>query len=78
MQANTQIIDGYMAFLETLSPGSKLDLISKLTQSLKSEIKPKESLFKSSFGAWSGSESAQEIVNGIKESRSFNRQIEEL
>lgn len=78
MRADTHIIDGYMAFLETLSPGAKLDIISKLTQSLKSEVKPKESLFKSSFGAWSGSESAQEIVDRIKKSRSINRQIEEL
>lgn len=78
MNANTHIIDGYMAFLEALSPGAKLDLISKLTQSLKSEIKPKETPFKNSFGAWSGSESAEEIVNGIKNSRTFNRQIEGL
>lgn len=75
---NTHILDSYMAFLETLSPGAKLDLISRLTQSLKSESKPKENLFKSSFGAWSGTESADQIVKGIRDSRSFNRQIEGL
>lgn len=72
---NVNILDSYMAFLETLSPGAKLDLISKLTQSLKSEIKPRENLFESSFGAWVGNESADEIVKGIKDSRAFNRQI---
>ncbi|HEY4286378.1 MAG TPA: hypothetical protein VGN00_04700 [Puia sp.] len=78
MNSNTHIIDGYMSFLDTLSPGAKLDLIAKLTQSLKSELKPKEGLIKSSFGAWSGAESAQEIVKGIRDSRSINREIEEL
>jgi flagellar motor switch protein FliG len=72
------IIDGYMAFLENLSPGLKLDIISKLTQSLKSEVKTKDNLFEQSFGAWSGSETAEDIVNGIRDSRTFNRQIEEL
>lgn len=75
---NINILDRYMAFLETLSPGAKLDLISKLTQSLKSEIKPKDNLFESSFGAWAGNESAEEIVKGIKDNRTFNRQIEGL
>ena len=75
---NAHIIDGYMAFLQKLSPGVKLDLISKLTQSLKSEIKPKENVFESSFGAWAGNDTAEEIIAGIKNSRTFNRQIEKL
>jgi hypothetical protein len=75
---NNHILNTYMAFLETLSPGAKLDIISKLTQSLKSDVKSKENLFETSFGAWIGSESAEEIVKGIKDSRTFNRQIEGL
>jgi hypothetical protein len=75
---NSHILDAYMAFLETLSPGAKLDIISKLTQSLKSEVRLKDNLFESSFGAWSGKESAEEISKGIKDSRTFNRQIEGL
>jgi len=75
---NSYILDSYMAFLDRLSPGAKLDLISKLTQSLKSEIEPKDNDFESSFGAWSGNESADEIVKGIRDSRTFNRQIEGL
>jgi hypothetical protein len=74
--ANAHILDSYMTFLGRLSPGVKMDLISKLTQSLKSD--PKTSPFKTSFGAWSGNESADEIVNGIKDSRISNRQIEGL
>lgn len=75
---NSHILNTYMAFLETLSPGAKLDIISKLTQSLKSEVKSKENLFESSFGAWIGNEPAEEIVKGIRDSRTFNRQIEGL
>jgi len=75
---NNHILDNYLAFLETLSPGAKLDIISKLTQSLKSEVKPKENLFDSSFGAWVGNESAEDIIKGIRDSRTFNRQIEGL
>jgi len=69
---NNHILDNYLAFLETLSPGAKLDIISKLTQSLKLEIKPKENLFDSSFGAWVGNESAEDIIKDIRNSRAFN------
>jgi hypothetical protein len=75
---SSHILDSYIAFLQTLSPGAKLDIISKLTQSLKSEVKPKENLFDKSFGAWAENESVDEIVKGIRDSRRFNRQIEGL
>jgi hypothetical protein len=75
---NSHIIDGYMAFLENLSPGAKLDIISKLTQSLKSDVRPKENRFERSFGAWVGTETAEELIQDIRNSRTFNRQIEEL
>jgi hypothetical protein len=41
-----------MTLLETLNPESKLDLISKLAQSLKTEVISKENRMESSFGAW--------------------------
>jgi len=61
---NTSILDSYMVFLQTLNPDARLDIISRLTQSLKSEIKAKGNFFANSFGAWSGNESAEEIVKG--------------
>ncbi len=72
------IIDSYMMFLQTLRPDARRALISKLTQSLKSEPKKPKNLFAKSFGAWVGNESADDIVKEIKDSRSFSRQIEEL
>ncbi len=43
---NAQIIEGYVRLLDNLSPGSKLDLISKLTASVKFDITNKKSSFK--------------------------------
>lgn len=75
---NTNIVDSYLALLKTLSPGNRLDLISRLTQSLKSDIRSEKGHFESAFGAWQGNESADQIITEIRNSRTFNRQIEEL
>jgi hypothetical protein len=64
--------------MKNLSLRSKLDLISRLTESIKSDIKEKKSTFEKAFGAWDKSESGEEIINSIRSSRRFNRQIEEL
>jgi len=49
---NNFLLNNYMPLLETLSPEAKLDLISKLAQSLKTEAISKENRMESSFGAW--------------------------
>ena len=48
---HAKIVDSYLRLLKTLSPASKLDLISKLTQSVKSDIKSPKNSFKKAF--WS-------------------------
>ena len=48
---DTTLIDGYLQMLDNLSPGNKLDLISKLTTSIKSDITDKKSSFQEAFGA---------------------------
>lgn len=73
---NTTIIDGYLQLLDNLSPDIKLDLISKLTQSVKSDMKSKKSAFKKAFGGFVSKKSANEIISEIHSSRNFNRQIE--
>jgi len=75
---NTTIIDGYLQMLDNLSPSNKLDLISKLTDSIKSDITNKKSSFKEAFGAFESEKSAEEIINEIRNSRVFTRQIEEF
>jgi hypothetical protein len=75
---NNRLIDGYLELLKNLDPGSKLDLISKLTKSIKSDLKAKRKAFEKGFGAWDTSDDAEEIINKIRESRRLNRNIEDL
>ncbi len=72
------IIDGYLQLLDNLSPDSKLDLISRLTLSVKSDITNKKSSFKKAFGAFRSKKTADQIIQEIHSSRTFNRQIERL
>jgi hypothetical protein len=76
LDLNTIIIDGYVRLLENLSPNSKLDLISKLTQSVKTDISDKKNSFKKAFGAFESKHSADELIAEIRDNRSFNRKIE--
>ena len=75
-EANTTIVDGYIGLLDNLSPGNKLDIISKLTASVKTDLANKKSSFKKAFGAFDSKKTAEEIIDEIRSSRVFNRQIE--
>ncbi len=76
--ANVNIIDSYIGLLNNLSPDSKLELISRLSQSLKSQKKLKEKPIQELFGAFKSEKSAETIIEEIRQSRTFTRQIEEL
>jgi hypothetical protein len=75
---NTTLIEGYLRLLDNLSPGSKLDLISKLSLSVKTDIADRKNTFYKAFGAWDAKQSAKQIIDDIKNSRTFNREIEKL
>ncbi len=75
---NTTIIEGYLGLLDNLSPSSKLDLISRLSASVKSDLTEKNSSFQRAFGAFESDKSAEEIIEEIRSSRIFSRQIEEF
>lgn len=75
---NTTLIEGYLRLLDNLSPNNKLDLISKLTLTVKTDIADKKKSFYKAFGAWESKQSADEIINDIRSSRTFNRQIEKF
>jgi len=75
---NINIIDSYIGLLNNLSPDSKLELISRLSQSLKSQKKPQEKSIQELFGAFVSEKSAETIIEEIRQSRTFTRQIEEL
>ena len=75
-ETNTTIINGYIGLLENLSPDNKLDLISKLTASVKTDLSNKKNTFKKSFGAFVSEKTAEEIIEEIRNSRLLSREIE--
>jgi hypothetical protein len=75
---NTKLIEGYLQLLDNLSPNNKLDLISKLTLSIKTDIAEKGNSFYKAYGAWDSKDSAEDIINEINKSRTFNRQLEQF
>lgn len=75
---NTTLIEGYLRLLDNLSPSNKLDLISKLTLSVKTDVTDKKKSFYKAFGAWKSKQTADEIINDIRGSRAFERQIEQF
>jgi len=75
-EINTTIVDGYVELLDNLNTNSKLDLISKLTNSVKADLTNKKSSFKKAFGAFDSKKSAEEIIEEIRNSRVSTRQIE--
>jgi hypothetical protein len=75
---NTKLIESYLSLLKNMSTQNKLDLISKLTTSVKTDIEQEKTEFYTAFGGWDEHESAEELIETIKESRTFNRTIEEF
>ena len=72
------VADYYFGILKNLNPDSKLDLISKLSQSLKKSDEPVDVSLQSLFGAYQSEESADEIIEQLRTSRVMNRNRETL
>ena len=68
----------YFGLLKNLNADSKLDLISKLSQSLKEKETISEISLQSLFGAYKSDETADEIIAELRASRVFNRNNEKL
>ncbi len=74
---NEKTLNKYFGVLENLDINSKKNLIIRLTKSINKNPKQLRNL-KNIFGAWHGSEDAEDIINEIKDSRHNNRKIEEF
>ncbi len=72
---NINLADYYFGFSKNLNPDSKLDLISKLSQSLKNKDQVTDTSLQSLFGAYKSGETADEMIAEIRNSRVFNRNI---
>lgn len=75
-ETDTTIVEGYISLLDNLSTNNKLDLISRLTASVKTDLTNRKSSFKKAFGAFDSKKSAEEIIEEIRSSRISTRQIE--
>ena len=73
---NKKLVDSYLELLKNLSPNSKLDLISKLSDSLKSGKKNKVHSLKSLSEGFIPEKTADEIIEDLKKARNFTRNAE--
>jgi hypothetical protein len=73
---NTILLDSYIGLLDNLSTSNKLDLISKLSNSVKTNLKKKKSSIKKAVGAFESEKTAEEIIEEIRNSRLSTRVIE--
>lgn len=72
--AEKNIVKSYSNLFDGLSSSSKIELLEKLTKSLRKDKKSRHKNFFESFGAFDSEKSAEEISKEIKESRKFNRE----
>lgn len=75
---NSDLIDSYFVLLKSLSPNNKLELIAKLSKSMKTTKKVKDNSWKSLFGALELDQSADDFVAELKKDRNFSRKSVEF
>lgn len=75
---NTNLIDSYFTLLKSLSPNNKLELIAKLSTSMKITKKTKDISWKSLFGALELDQSADDFAEDLKKDRKFRRKSFDL
>ena len=78
MRTSAHIIDSYWGLLNNLTPKLKLELIEKLSHSIRNTPKSDNRTFAKAYGSWISDESADEIIVNLRNDRIFNRTIEEL
>jgi len=77
LNVNSILVNNYVALLQNMSQDHKLELISKLAQSLKTE-KEEGMTMKELFGAFQSEQTADQLIEEIRAARVFNREIEAL
>jgi len=73
---NKKLVDGYLELLKNLSSGNKLDLIARLSDSIKATNKEKPISLKSLGNDFIPEKTADEIIEELKKSRNFTRETE--
>ena len=73
---NVNIADNYWGMIKNLSADVRLELISRISNSLKSDKSiEKSDSWKLLFGAFESEQSADEIIEDLRQSRFTNREI---
>ncbi len=75
---NNKIVEDYFRLLKNLSPEIKKELITKLTETLKTDLNTNDRSIELAFGAWESKKSAEKIIDEIRSSRTFKREIKTL
>ena len=75
---NTNLIDNYFSLLKSLSPNNKLELIARLSKSMKITKKTKDNSWKELFGALTLDQPVDEFVEELKKDRKFVREAIDL
>ena len=72
-------VEAYMELLNNLSDEVKIEIITKLRESLNNEYKQQiNNDFYSAYGSWAEEETAEELIEIIKQGRVDTRVIEEF
>ena len=80
MITNLSVTDMYISMLSSLSNDEKLDLITKLSESMrknKSNPKRTKELFSRFNEDWGGNRTPEEIAEDLRNSRVFTREVDE-
>ncbi|WP_293789056.1 hypothetical protein [uncultured Pedobacter sp.] len=73
------LIYSYFTLLKSLSPDNKLELIARLSKSMKTtEKKEKEISLDALYGSWESDQTADELVAELKAARNLTSKREEL
>ncbi|MFC1225860.1 hypothetical protein ACFE6N_18805 [Pedobacter sp. BG31] len=71
---NINIIDSYFTLLKSLSPDNKLELIARISESMKTTAKnEKEISLDALYGSWESDQTDDELVAELKAARNFAR-----
>jgi len=71
MKTENIVADNYFNIIKDLSPDIKLELISKISDSLCTSQIEKDDSWKSLFGGYVSDETAEEIINDLRDSRHY-------
>ena len=75
---NINLIETYFGLLKNLNADIKLELIAKLSNSMKTTKRIKNDSLKSLYGAFVSKQSADELIDDLKKARTFNRKRAEF